>query len=157
MYSENDFRLYHGDGKWSWPNGNNSKEYNSWYYNTHKDQWKEYGENAKKKAGEKAKKVASDNINMNTDQTIYYDKNGVATLDPNKAVKYVSYGNGDPDAVKAFEDAHPDKKNKNKKYEEYEEKGREFLDQSYKFYKNPIGYVIGEGYKAYKNRTLAGR
>lgn len=26
-------------GKWIWPNGKNSKEYNHWYYTNHKDKW----------------------------------------------------------------------------------------------------------------------
>lgn len=40
-YSQNDWRkyseLYHG--KWEWPNGKNSSEYNAWYYKTHKEKW----------------------------------------------------------------------------------------------------------------------
>ena len=42
MYSENDYRYYLAHGKWTWPNGNNSKEYNHDYYSKHKDKWKEY-------------------------------------------------------------------------------------------------------------------
>lgn len=42
-YSYNDFRnyqeLYHRN--WDWPNGNNSKEYNHWYYMTHPEKWKQ--------------------------------------------------------------------------------------------------------------------
>lgn len=49
MYSENDYRYYLAHGKWTWPNGNNSKEYNLWYYQQHKEKWDEYRENAKKK------------------------------------------------------------------------------------------------------------
>lgn len=43
MYSENDWRLYTGGelmhGQWEWPNGNNSKAYNAWYYATHPWKW----------------------------------------------------------------------------------------------------------------------
>lgn len=43
MYSQNDWRsyteLYHKEGRWTWPNGNNSKEYNQWYYATHPEKW----------------------------------------------------------------------------------------------------------------------
>lgn len=42
MYSENDYRYYLAHGKWTWPNGKNSKEYNHDYYSKHKDKWKEY-------------------------------------------------------------------------------------------------------------------
>ena len=30
--------------KWIWPNGKNSKEYNAWYYSTHKEKWGVNGE-----------------------------------------------------------------------------------------------------------------
>lgn len=40
MYSNNDYRDYLEHRKWSWPNGNNSKEYNHWYYENHPEKWK---------------------------------------------------------------------------------------------------------------------
>lgn len=56
MYSANDWRCYallHADrvGKWEWPGGNNSKAYNEWYYSHHKDKWRQYYLNKKKKQG----------------------------------------------------------------------------------------------------------
>jgi len=56
MYSANDWRCYallHADkvSKWEWPGGNNSKAYNEWYYSHHKDKWRQYYLNKKKKQG----------------------------------------------------------------------------------------------------------
>lgn len=50
MYSQNDYRYYLAHGKWQWPNGKNSPAYNHDYYQKHKEQWKAYADNAKKKA-----------------------------------------------------------------------------------------------------------
>lgn len=54
MYSANDWRCYallHADkvSKWEWPGGNNSKAYNEWYYSNHKDKWRQYYLNKKRK------------------------------------------------------------------------------------------------------------
>lgn len=60
MYSANDWRNYtllHAmsnldrESKWEWPGGNNSKAYNEWYYSHHKDKWRQYYLNKKKKQG----------------------------------------------------------------------------------------------------------
>lgn len=38
MYSNNDYRDYLEHGKWSWPNGKNTPEYNRNYYQTHREE-----------------------------------------------------------------------------------------------------------------------
>lgn len=41
--------------KWIWPNGKNSKEYNAWYYSTHKEKWGVGGEKDAASTGKKLK------------------------------------------------------------------------------------------------------
>lgn len=40
-FSQNDWRSYQYlcHGRWQWPDGKNSSEYNAWYYRTHPDKW----------------------------------------------------------------------------------------------------------------------
>lgn len=87
-YSQNDWRSYlqHDDKKWTWPNGNNSKEYNHWYYTTHPEKWiREKTVEGVKKIGEYAIDKAIDLYDKyfpkeSDEEKDYYVENGVNRL-----------------------------------------------------------------------------
>lgn len=105
MYSANDWRNYtllHAmsnldrESKWEWPGGNNSKAYNEWYYSYHKDKWRQYYLNKKKKQKSltpaeeefvrnarvkyRAKNILDD-VDRNTGWTDYNDHSITGTTD----------------------------------------------------------------------------
>lgn len=85
-YSANDYRFYlahKGKGKWTWPGGKNSKEYNANYYQTHKEKWgikdkiaEKVGVKALYDAADKENKLRDDAYNVDVAYQDYdYHKN----------------------------------------------------------------------------------
>lgn len=135
MYSNNDYRDYlEHSKKWTWPNGNNSPEYNSWYYNNHKDQWKTYYNNAKKKVKDVTGLTAREQyISAKNDADSY-----------RKALNYVHKQRAD-----ISDDIHKKEKLKRRANAQ----GRELLDWQNRNQRATVGYYDDILYGNSKNRV----